>query len=163
MPVEAWDRSDKVRIAAGVLQTVDNQIDTNTGTIKLRARFDNGDDQLFPNQFVNIRLRVRRIPDAIVIPSAGVQRASFGTFVYVVKDDRTVTIRRVALGPAEDDRVSIASGLAADEQIVLEGVDDLTEGAKVQIIADSPPGGPGRSPSDSPAPAANRQPTGRRR
>jgi multidrug efflux system membrane fusion protein len=162
MPVEAWDRSDTARIATGVLQTVDNQIDTNTGTIKLRARFDNADEQLFPNQFVNIRLRVRRIPDAIVIPSAAVQRASFGTFVYVVKDDRTATIRRIALGPAQDDRVSITSGLAANEQVVLEGVDDLTEGAKVEVITDPAPGGPPRSRSDSPAPAANQRPAGRR-
>ena len=86
MPVEAWDRTDTTKIANGVLQTVDNQIDTATGTIKLRAQFENADDQLFPNQFVNIRLRVRRLPDATVIPSAAVQRASFGTFVYVVKD-----------------------------------------------------------------------------
>jgi len=141
---------------------VDNQIDTTTGTIKLRAEFDNADEQLFPNQFVNIRLRVRSIPDATVIPSAAVQRASFGTFVYVVKSDRTVTIRRIALGPAEGDRVSIASGLDAHEQIVLEGVDDLTEGAKVDVIADSTPTVPRRSPTDSPAPAANRQPAGRR-
>ncbi len=163
MPVEAWDRSDTIKIATGVLQTVDNQIDTTTGTIKLRARFDNADDQLFPNQFVNIRLRVRRLPDATVIPSAAVQRASFGTFVYVVKDDRTVTIRRIALGPAENDRVSITSGLAANERIVIEGVDDLTEGAKVDVIADSTPAAPGRTPADSPAvPAANRQPGERR-
>jgi multidrug efflux system membrane fusion protein len=92
-----------------------------------------------------------------------VQRASFGTFVYVVKDDRTVTIRRIALGPAENDRVSIQSGLAANERIVLEGVDDLTEGAKVDVIADSTPADPRRTPGDSPAvPAANRQPAGRR-
>ena len=163
MPVEAWDRNDTTKIATGVLRTVDNQIDTATGTIKLRAEFDNADDQLFPNQFVNIRLRVRSIPDATVIPSAAVQRASFGTFVYVVKDDRTVTIRQIALGPAEDDRVSIASGLAANEQIVLEGVDDLTEGAKVEVIADSAPTEPRRTPIDSPAvPAANRRPAGRR-
>jgi membrane fusion protein, multidrug efflux system len=141
---------------------MDNQIDTATGTIKLRAQFDNADEQLFPNQFVNVRLRVRRIPDATVIPTAAVQRASFGTFVYVVKDDGTVTIRRIALGPAEDDRVSIASGLAANERIVLEGVDDLTEGAKVEVIADTRPA-KDRAPTDSPAvPAANRQPAGRR-
>jgi len=162
MPVEAWDRNDTTKIATGLLRTVDNQIDTTTGTIKLRAEFDNADEQLFPNQFVNIRLRVRSIPDATVIPSAAVQRASFGTFVYVVKSDRTVTIRRIALGPAEGDRVSIASGLDAHEQIVLEGVDDLTEGAKVDVIADSTPTEPRRSPTDSPAPAANRQPAGRR-
>jgi multidrug efflux system membrane fusion protein len=162
MPVEAWDRGDKTRIATGVLQTVDNQIDTSTGTIKLRAQFDNADEQLFPNQFVNIRLRVRRIPEAIVIPSAAVQRASFGTFVYVVKADRTATIRRVALGPAQDDRVSITSGLAADEQIVLEGVDDLNEGAKVEVITDTGPSGPRRSRTDSTAPAATQQPARRR-
>ena len=163
MPVEAWDRGDTTKIASGVLQTVDNQIDTATGTIKLRAQFDNADEQLFPNQFVNIRLRVRRIPDATVIPSAAVQRASFGTFVYVVKDGGTVTIRRIALGPAEGDRVSIASGLAANERIVLEGVDDLTEGAKVEVIADSRPTKEHRTPTDSPAvPAADRQPAGRR-
>src|SRR4029434_4797114 len=92
MPVEAWDRGDTTKITSGVLQTVDNQIDTATGTIKLRARFDNADEQLLPNQFVNMLLRIRRIPDATVIPSAAVQRASFGTFVYVVKDDGTVTI-----------------------------------------------------------------------
>ena len=163
MPVEAWDRNDKTLLTTGVLQTVDNQIDTATGSIKLRAQFDNPDEQLFPNQFVNIRLRVRRIPDATVIPSAAVQRASFGTFVYVVKDGKTVTIRRIALGPAENDRVSVASGLAANEQIVLEGVDDLTEGAKVEVIADSGPADQRRRATESPAlPAANRAPGGRR-
>ena len=163
MPVEAWDRNDKTLLTTGVLQTADNQIDTATGTIKLRAQFANPDEQLFPNQFVNIRLRVRRLPDATVIPTAAVQRASFGTFVYVVKDDKTVTIRRIALGPAEDDRVSVASGLAADEQIVLEGVDDLTEGAKVEVIADSGPADQRRRANESPAvPAANRAPGGRR-
>jgi membrane fusion protein, multidrug efflux system len=163
MPVEAWDRNDKTKIATGVLRTVDNQIDTSTGTIKLRAQFENADEQLFPNQFVNIRLRVRRIPDATVIPTVAVQRASFGTFVYVVKEDNTVTIRRIALGPAEDDRVSIMSGLAANDQIVIEGVDDLTEGAKVEVIADSGPAGPRRRPNETPAvPAANRERGGRR-
>ena len=163
MPVEAWDRNDKTLLTTGVLQTADNQIDTATGTIKLRAQFANPDEQLFPNQFVNIRLRVRRLPDATVIPTAAVQRASFGTFVYVVKDDKTVTIRRIALGPAEDDRVSVASGLAANEQIVLEGVDDLTEGAKVEVIADSGPADQQRRANESPAvPAANRAPGGRR-
>jgi multidrug efflux system membrane fusion protein len=163
MPVEAWDRNDKTLLTTGVLQTADNQIDTATGTIKLRAQFANPDEQLFPNQFVNIRLRVRRLPDATVIPTAAVQRASFGTFVYVVKDDKTVTIRRIALGPAEDDRGSVASGLAANEQIVLEGVDDLTEGAKVEVIADSGPADQRRRANESPAvPAANRAPGERR-
>jgi len=134
--VEAWDRSEAAMLATGTLQTIDNTIDTTTGTIKLRAQFDNSDDKLFPNQFVNMRLRVQTLQDATVIPAAAVQRASFGTFVYVVKPDNTVTIRRIDLGPAQGDRVSIAKGLAAAEQVVLEGVDDLTEGAKIEVIAE---------------------------
>lgn len=144
LPVEAWDRAESEKLANGTLQTVDNQIDTATGTIKLRAEFSNSDDRLFPNQFVNIRLRVSTVEDATVIPAAAVQRASFGTFVYLVKPDNTVTIRRVALGATEAERVAIASGLAPEEKVVLEGVDELTEGARIEVIADGqpPPRGP---------------------
>lgn len=134
LQVEAWDRSEAAMLATGTLETIDNQIDTTTGTIKLRAQFANTDDKLFPNQFVNMRLRVQTLQNATVIPSAAVQRASFGTFVYVVKPDNTVTIRRIDLGPAQGERVSITKGLAAAEQVVLEGVDDLTEGAKIEVI-----------------------------
>ena len=170
-PVEAWDRSEASLLATGTLQTIDNQIDTTTGTIRLRATFDNSDDRLFPNQFVNMRLRVQTLRDVTVIPSASVQRASFGTFVYVVKDDSTVTVRRVALGPAQGDRIAITSGVEAGEQVVLEGVDDLTEGAKVEII---PEGGarparqagageaPGAGAPAGAGPAAGAAPGGRR-
>lgn len=137
--VEAWDRAETSKLAEGTLQTVDNQIDTTTGTVKLRARFDNQDERLFPNQFVNIRLRVETVAGATVIPSAAVQRASFGTFVYVVQPDSTVTIREITLGPAESGRVAIASGLAPEEQVVLEGVDELTEGAKIEVVTDGEP------------------------
>jgi len=155
LPVEAWDRADAHKLAAGTLQTVDNQIDTATGTIKLRATFENADESLFPNQFVNIRLRVRTLQDATVIPAAAVQRAAFGEFVYVIKppaapaDGLSVSIQRVTLGPTEGDRVAVTSGLRPHQQVVLEGVDQLTEGAKVEIV---PEGG---------APAG--PPTGRRR
>jgi multidrug efflux system membrane fusion protein len=155
LSVEAWDRADAIKLATGVLQTVDNQIDTATGTIKLRATFDNADESLFPNQFVNIRLRVRTLENATVIPAAAVQRAAFGEFVYIIKppsaptENPTVSIQRVTLGPTEGDRVSVTSGLRAQAQVVLEGVDQLTEGAKVEIV---PEGG---------APAG--PPTGRRR
>ncbi len=138
-----------------MLQTVDNQIDTSTGTIKLRATFDNANESLFPNQFVNIRLRVRTLENVTAIPAAAVQRAAFGEFVYVVKppaaagDSATVSIQRVALGPTEGERVAVTSGLAPQAQVVLEGVDQLTEGAKVEVV---PEGG---------APAG--PPTGRRR
>jgi multidrug efflux system membrane fusion protein len=156
LPVEAWDRADAIKLATGVLQTADNQIDTATGTIKLRATFENGDESLFPNQFVNIRLRVRTIENATIIPAAAVQRAAFGEFVYVVKppaggagENPTVSIQRITLGPKEGERVAVTNGLAPQAQVVLEGVDQLTEGAKVEIV---PEGG---------APAG--PPTGRRR
>ena len=153
LAVEAWDRSEQTKLADGVLETVDNQIDTATGTIKLRAKFQNQDETLFPNQFVNIRLRVKSLNDATIIPSAAVQRASFGPFVYVLQDKGTVTIRRLTLGPTQDNKVAVTSGVTPGEQVVLEGVDDLTEGARVEVIKGSdaeqksrpapPPGAPG--------------------
>ena len=150
LSVEAWDRAETEKLADGTLSTVDNQIDTATGTIKLRATFSNSDDRLFPNQFVNVRLKVSTIANATTIPAAAVQRASFGTFVYGVKPDNTVTIKRITLGPTEAERVAVTAGLAPGDQIVLEGVDELTEGAKIEVIKDGtapkrPPraGGPG--------------------
>jgi membrane fusion protein, multidrug efflux system len=151
LTVEAWDRAETEKLANGTLSTVDNQIDTATGTIKLRAEFANADDSLFPNQFVNIRLKVSTLEGATTIPAAAVQRASFGTFVYGVKPDNTVTVRRITLGPTEAERVAVTAGLEPGEKVVLEGVDALTEGAKVEVIPDGtaprrPParaGGPG--------------------
>jgi membrane fusion protein, multidrug efflux system len=160
MAVEAWDRGDKVKLAEGTLQTVDNQIDTATGTIKLRALFANNDEQLFPNQFVNVRLGIQTIRDATVIPAAAVQRASFGTFAYVVNDGRKVSIRRIALGPGAGDVVSITSGLAPQERVVLEGVDDLKEGATVQIVGEGAAPPPGQNPP--PARTGGGRPGGRR-
>jgi membrane fusion protein, multidrug efflux system len=148
LPVQAWDRAQKELLAEGVLQTIDNQIDIATGSIKLRAQFANEREQLFPNQFVNIRLRVSTIEGATVIPSAAVQRASFGTFVYAVKPDSKVTIKKITLGPAEGDRVAVTTGLDGSERIVIEGVDELTEGAKVEIVTEA------GAPAGGPAPAA---------
>jgi multidrug efflux system membrane fusion protein len=153
--VQAWDRAETALLAEGVLQTVDNQIDTATGSIKLRARFANEQEQLFPNQFVNIRLRVSMLEGATVIPSAAVQRASFGTFVYAVKPDNTVTIKRIALGPAEGERIAVTTGLDGSERLVLEGVDDLTEGAKVEVITDTGRPASARAPAAAPAGAAS--------
>ncbi len=137
LPVQAWDRSESQQLATGVLQTVDNQIDTTTGTIRLRAVFPNHDDRLFPNQFVNVILNLSTVRDATVVPSAAIQRASFGTFVYAIKDDGTATIRRVALGPAEGDRVAITEGVEPGDRIVLEGVDALREGIEVDVVGTS--------------------------
>lgn len=134
LPVEAWDRADAEKLASGVLQTVDNQIDTSTGTIRLRAVFQNDGDKLFPNQFVNIRLDLSTLKGVTVVPSATVQRASFGTFVYAIENDKA-TVKRVKLGPAEGDRVSIEEGVTAGDRIVLEGVDALREGMTVEVVS----------------------------
>ena len=158
LPVEAWDRSESERLARGTLQTVDNQIDTTTGTIRLRAVFPNTDDRLFPNQFVNVILNLSTVSNATVVPAATIQRASFGTFVYAIKDDGTATVKRVALGPAEGDRVAITEGVEPGDRIVLEGVDALREGIAVDVIGTSAEPGAGSTtaaPADAdPVPAA---------
>lgn len=142
LPVEAWDRSEQVKLADGVLKTVDNQIDLATGTLRLKAEFANADDRLFPNQFVNVRLRVRTLNDAIVIPSAAVQFGSRGTYVYVIGADNTATVRDIVLGPANGDVQAVTRGLAPGEQVVLEGLDRLREGRKVIIVEDTPAASP---------------------
>ncbi len=136
--VEAWDRREQELLASGQLASLDNQIDTTTGTLRLRAAFANQNNELFPNQFVNVRLHVRTITDAVVIPSAAVQFGSRGNYVYVVKEEKA-SLRVVKLGPADNDRLVIEEGLEAGEQIVLEGFERLREGATVRIIADEQP------------------------
>lgn len=138
LPVEAWDRADKTKLAAGTLLTVDNQIDPTTGTVKLRAEFANADYALFPNQFVNARLLVDTLRYATVIPAAAVQRGVQGTFVYVVKPDDTVTVRPVELGPAAGEKVAVAHGIAVGERVVVDGADKLREGMKVELPGESP-------------------------
>ena len=133
LPVEAYDREQKKKLAAGTLLTVDNQIDPATGTIKLKAQFPNADGSLFPNQFVNVRMLLDTRRGATLVPNAAVVRGGQGTFVYVVKEDRTVELRKVSVGMAEGDSVSVESGLAPGELMVVEGSDRLRDGAKVEI------------------------------
>src|SRR6266571_6720718 len=133
LPVEAYDREQKKKLAAGTLLTVDNQIDPATGTIKLKAQFPNVDGSLFPNQFVNVRMLLDTRRGATLVPNAAVVRGGQGTFVYVVKEDRTVELRKVSVGMAEGDSVSVESGLAPGELVVVEGSDRLRDGAKVEI------------------------------
>ena len=152
--VEAWDRAETTLLARGTLRTVDNQIDTTTGTIRLRAIFPNTDEKLFPNQFVNINLKLSTLAAATVVPAAAIQRASFGTFVYVIKPDGKATIRKVTLGVSEAERVAVTEGVAPGERIVLEGVDGLEEGVAVEIV------GTGANPQPSaelPTPAQRGQ------
>ncbi|MBI1777968.1 MAG: MdtA/MuxA family multidrug efflux RND transporter periplasmic adaptor subunit [Proteobacteria bacterium] len=148
LEVAAFDRALSSRIATGKLTTVDNQIDTSTGTVKLKAQFDNEDERLFPNQFVNIQLLVDTLRDATVIPGAAVLRGAPGTFVYVLKPDDSVAVQPVTLGPAEGDRVAIRSGLAPGDRVVVDGADKLRDGAKISL----------RDPASADAPAPSRGP-----
>ena len=133
IPVEAWDREGKRKIATGYLFTIDNQIDPTTGTVKLKAVFENSGNELFPNQFVNARLLMDVVRGAIVVPAAAIQRSTRGIFVYVVKPDNTAEMRPVSMGPAQGDDQSIREGVAPGERIVVDGADRLRDGAKVEL------------------------------
>ncbi|MEA3192200.1 MAG: rane fusion protein multidrug efflux system [Betaproteobacteria bacterium] len=138
IPVEAWDREQKTKLADGELVSADNQVDPATGTVKLKAQFANDDRALFPNQFVNVRMKLDTLRDIVVIPSAAVQRGAQGLFVYVVRPDNTVTQRVVKLGPAEGLRVAVNEGLAAGEVVVVDGMDRLRPGAPVEVSGARP-------------------------
>jgi multidrug efflux system membrane fusion protein len=149
IPVQAWDREQKARLGEGALASADNQVDPATGTVKLKAQFANDDSALFPNQFVNVRMTLDTLHDAVVIPSAAVQRGAQGLFVYVVQPDSTVAQRVVHLGPGEGQRVSVSRGLDPGEIVVTDGMDRLRPGAPVQTSAQrpevkAPPPGKGR-------------------
>jgi multidrug efflux system membrane fusion protein len=135
LPVEAWDRENRVQLATGQLVTVDNQIDPQTGTVKVKAQFPNQDSRLFPNQFVNARMLVETRRGVVTVPAAALQRGVQGVFVYVVKEDSTVTVRPVRPGPVEGARVAVESGVAEGERIAVDGLDRLREGARVEIAA----------------------------
>ncbi len=134
LTVDAYDRADTRRIASGTLETLDNQIDVATGTLKLKARFDNTDDALFPNQFVNVRLHVLTRKDVTAIPTAAVQQGSAGAFVFLVQDDNTIAVRPVKLGAINAGMVAVNEGLKPGDRVVTEGTDRLRAGAKVEIV-----------------------------
>ena len=129
--VDALDNILKTKIATGTLETVDNQIDQTTGTVKLRARFENKNDALFPNQFVNARLLVEERTGVTLVPNAAVQRNTQSVYVWLVKQDQTVTVRPVTLGVTEGDQTQVLSGLQPGDVVVTDGVDKLQEGTKV--------------------------------
>lgn len=165
LTVEAFDRTNATKIADGKLLTADNSIDVTTGTIKLRAQFDNTDSALFPNQFVNIQLLQDVLKDQVIMPNAAVRRGSPNgvatTFVYVVNADSTVSVRPVTLGVVDGENVAVTAGLKPGEVVVTEGGDRLRDGAQVQLPAAAagatPARGtpPGAAPTDKPgAPGA---------
>ena len=130
--VEAWDRDLKHRIAVGKLLTIDNTIDAGTGTARFKAEFPNDDNSLFPNQFVNARLLIDTRHGVVIVPAPAVQRSPQSAFVYVVKEDQTVEMRNITAGPVEGDEAVIESGVAPGETIVIDGVDKLQQGTKVE-------------------------------
>jgi multidrug efflux system membrane fusion protein len=150
LPVEAFDRDLKHKLATGELATLDNQIDTATGTLKLKAIFANADDALFPNQFVNPRLLIDTLRGVVLVPNAAIQRGTQSTFAFVVKEDQTVEVRPVEVRLTEGDMTAISKGLAAGEVVVTEGVDKLQSGSKIET------GKPGAPASSSGAPATHR-------
>jgi len=160
LTVTAYNRTDNKLIATGALESVDNEIDTTTGTVKLRATFPNADEALFPNQFVNARLLVRKNAGATIAPVAAIQHGAPGTFVFLVKPEGTVAVEKVTTGVAEGDRVQIESGLKAGDVVVVDGADRLRDGSKVRIATDQSNtasnmnNGPGAPPGQQPGNAA---------
>jgi multidrug efflux system membrane fusion protein len=136
--VEAWDREQRAKLAEGTLASADNQVDPQTGTVKLKAQFANDDNGLFPNQFVNARMKLDTLKGAVIVPSAAVQRGAQGMFVYVVRPDNTVALRPVKLGPLDGQRQAITEGIAAGEMVVTDGTDRLRPGAPVEVASARP-------------------------
>lgn len=132
---EAWDRGNRQRLATGRLLSLDNQIDTSTGTLKIKARFDNQDDRLFPNQFVNLRLQIARQQPALLVPAAAVQTGREGRFVWLVDAQQRVHQRPIRVGERDGDALVVLQGLQPGEWVVTDGIDRLTENARVEIIA----------------------------
>ncbi len=156
IPVEIYDRAMKEELAKGRLLAVDNQIDATTGTIKLKAEFPNADGSLFANQFVNVRMSVKTRVDATLIPTAAIQRGVVGPFVYVVKDDNTVAVTPVTIGPAQGEVTVIEDGLAVDDVVVVEGGDRLRDGTSIKIIVrDEPVSDKQSKQPQAQSPAAN--------
>jgi multidrug efflux system membrane fusion protein len=153
----AFDRGGSTKLAVGTVSSLDNQIDTTTGTLKLRAQFDNSDGALFPNQFVNISLLVDTLHDTPIVPTAAVQRGAPGTFVYLLDPQESkVSVQKVVLGPTDGDRVAVKSGLKPGDQVVVDGADKLRDGIQVSL----------RGPGSNATPAAPTNPNpnqGRRR
>jgi multidrug efflux system membrane fusion protein len=133
LSADAYDRANTTKLASGTLATFDNEVSPTTGTVELRAMFDNADNRLFPQQFVNIRLLVNTLTNQTTIPVAAVQRGADSAFVYVVNKDRTVSVRNVTLGPTDNDKVDVTSGLQPGDTVVVDGADRLKDGAKVSI------------------------------
>lgn len=137
MPVQAWNRGDTKELAVGVLSSIDNQIDITTGTLKFKALFENRDQALFPNQFVNVRLLADTLENVVLAPTAAIQYGTNGSFVYAMDGDNKVKIRSIKVGATDGDVTVVEEGLAAGDRVVLEGTDRLRDGGAVEVVNDS--------------------------
>jgi len=133
LPVDAWDRAEMKKLASGSLLTVDNQIDPTTGTLRFRAIFENRENELFPNQFVNAHLLIDVLRDTVIVPTAAIQHGSQGNFVYAVRPDHTAEVRMVAVGEVQGSEASVQSGLAPGDLVVVDGAERVKEGTKVEV------------------------------
>jgi membrane fusion protein, multidrug efflux system len=140
LAVTAYDRANVRELATGQVYAVDSQIDTTTGTVKIRAQFDNTDNALFPNQFVNARLLMKTLRNAVTVPTSAIQRGAPGAYVYVINSDNTVSVRQISVGPIDGSTAAVNSGLSAGERVVIDGTDRLRDGLRVSIAP--PPGAP---------------------
>ncbi|WOJ89218.1 MdtA/MuxA family multidrug efflux RND transporter periplasmic adaptor subunit [Methylocapsa polymorpha] len=162
LEVTAYDRANVTRLAVGKVITLDNQIDTTTGTVKLRAEFQNQDDKLFPNQFVNARLLINTLHNVVTAPTASIQRGAPGAFVYLIGADDTVSVRTVEVGPTDGGMVAVTSGLAPGDRVVVDGADRLRDGAQVFIPSgDNGAGGGHQGKAAGPEAPASGEPSRR--
>jgi multidrug efflux system membrane fusion protein len=168
LQVTAFDRANVRQLAIGKVSAVDSQIDTTTGTVKIRAQFDNTDGVLFPNQFVNAQLLVGTLTNVVTVPTAAIQRGSpngqQGSYVYVVKSDNTVTVKPIGIGPTDGSMTAVNTGLAAGDQVVIDGADRLREGLHVNVstLDGKPPGGAGGPAAGSQGRHGGQNPNGQR-
>jgi membrane fusion protein, multidrug efflux system len=138
LSVSAYDRANLHQLASGTVSAVDNQIDTTTGTVKVRAQFDNTDNALFPSQFVNARLLVKTLHNVVTVPTSAIQRGAPGAYVYMISADSTVSVRQITTGPIDGDLTAVNSGLSAGDRVVTDGTDRLRDGLHVSV---APPAG----------------------
>lgn len=154
LEVFAYDRANVKMLATGRVAALDSQIDTTTGTVKVRAQFDNADNALFPNQFVNALLLVKTLNNVVTVPTAAIQRGAPGSYVYVLNADNTVSVKAVSIGPTDGPMAAVNSGLTAGEQVVVDGTDRLRDGARVLV-----PAAHSQAPAATDNPASSAQPS----
>jgi len=142
LAVQAWDHTVTHLIATGTLSSLDNQISTSTGTLQMRGLFDNSNSELFPNEFVNVKLVVTTLKNQVIVPGAAVQNGPTSNFVYIVNPDHTVSMRTVVTGPTNGNNIAITKGLTPGETVVTDGADQLKDGAQVLLPGEKPPGAP---------------------